>query len=825
MAEVYPFKEIEVKWQKYWEKNKIFKSTGKGKKYYVLEMFPYPSGYLHMGHVRVYCIGDVIANFMRMKGYDVIHPMGYDAFGLPAENAAIKNKIHPSEWTYKNIDHAREQFKRLGISYDWDREVITCDESYYKWNQWFFIKFYEKGLVYKKETSVNWCDCCKTVLANEQVHNGKCWRCDSNVIQKNLAQWYFKITNYAQELLDRHKEIDWLEKVKIMQENWIGKSQGVTIFFKEEKTGETIPVFTTRPDTIFGATYVVLASEHPFVNKIKEMIDEKKRVEIEKFQEKVKKIDKTVETLLQIEKEGIDTGIFAINPVNGNKVPIWLANYVLMDYGTGAIMAVPTHDSRDFIFAKKYGLPMIIVIQPEKEKLDLEKMNAAYEGKGILVNSGDFNGIDNETAKEKISNWMEKKGIGEKTIQYKLKDWLISRQRYWGTPIPVIYCDRCGIVMEKIENLPVILPKDIEFTGKGNPLETSNSFIHAKCPKCGKDARRETDTMDTFVDSSWYFARYCDPKNNKLPFDIEKANRELPVDQYVGGAEHACMHLIYARFFTYIMRDLRLLNINEPFKKLLNQGMVIKDGAKMSKSKGNTVSPDDLIKKYGADTARLFMIFAAPPQQDLEWSDTGVEGAFRFLNKIWKKINFLKEYIKSVTGDITYDEYDEDKNKLIRKVHQTIKKVTNDIEKEQQFNTMIAAIMELYNTFSDILFDIKNQIELKLIKFTIKNMILLLAPTVPHFAEELWELIGEKPSVLKQKWPEYDKRFIEEENIEFVIQINGKIRERINIKKDLSQIEVEKIAFNNKKIIDLIAEKQIIKKIFVNNKLLNIVIK
>ena len=825
MSEFYPFKEIEKKWQKYWEENKIFKTTGKGKKYYVLEMFPYPSGYLHMGHVRVYCIGDVIANFMRMKGYDVIHPMGFDAFGLPAENAAIQNKIHPAEWTYKNISHAREQFKKMGISYDWDREIITCDETYYKWNQWFFIKFYEKGLVYRKETSVNWCNSCNTVLANEQVHNGKCWRCDSDVIQKNLAQWFFKITNYAEELLFRHKEIDWLEKVKIMQENWIGKSTGVKIFFKEEKTGEIITVFTTRPDTIFGATYVVLAPKHPFVEKIKSMVDFKKCEEIKKFQEKVKHIDKTVETLLHIEKEGIDTGVYAINPVNGRKVPVWIANYVLMEYGTGAIMAVPTHDSRDFAFAKKYGLPMIIVIQPGDKELILEKMQDAYEENGILVNSGEFTGLDNEIAKEKIADWMEEKGIGEKTVQYKLKDWLISRQRYWGTPIPVIYCDNCGIVLEKIENLPVKLPKDIEFTGKGNPLETSKTFINTKCPKCGNNARRETDTMDTFVDSSWYFARYCDPKNNDMPFDFEKAKHELPVDQYVGGAEHACMHLIYSRFFTYVMRDLGLLKINEPFKKLLNQGMVIKDGAKMSKSKGNTVSPDELIEKYGADTARLFMIFASPPQQDLEWADTGVEGAFRFLNKLWRKVEFYCEHIKMLNDiNIEYETLEESRKALVRKLHQTIKKVTNDIEKEQQLNTMIAAIMELYNTFSEISFDIKNPKELKLIKYVIKNMILLLAPTVPHFAEELWGKIGEKPSILKQPWPEYNDKLTEEEIIEFVIQINGKIRERINIKKDLSQSQIEEIVFKNKKIIDYINGKQILKKIFIKEKLLNIVL-
>ena len=513
----YNFKDIEKKWQKRWADKNIFtakKDSGR-KKYYVLEMFPYPSGYLHMGHVRVYCIGDIIANYMRMQGYEVIHPMGYDAFGLPAENAAIKNKIHPAEWTYSNIDHARGQFKKIGISYDWTREIATCDESYYKWNQWFFIKFFEKGLAYRKNSAVNWCDDCKTVLANEQVHDGKCWRCENPVTQRDLSQWFFKTTAYSQELLDGHNEIDWPERVIIMQKNWIGRSTGVTILFKEAKTGEEIPVFTTRCDTIFGATYVVLASEHPLVEKIKGMVDAKKKKEIIGFQDKCKKIDKTVETMLQLEKEGVDTGVLAINPVNGNKVPIYIGNYVLMDYGTGAIMAVPTHDSRDFAFAAKYNLPMIIVIQPKDKKLKLEDMKDAYEDEGVLVNSEQFNGIGNLEAIEKIADWMESKGIGKKSVHYKLKDWLISRQRYWGTPIPAIYCDKCGIVMEKESNLPVILPKDIEFTGSGNPLETSKSFLKAKCPNCGGEARRETDTMDTFVDSSWYFARYCDPKNDK----------------------------------------------------------------------------------------------------------------------------------------------------------------------------------------------------------------------------------------------------------------------------------------------------------------------
>ncbi|HDQ25836.1 MAG TPA: leucine--tRNA ligase, partial [bacterium] len=672
MSEHYPHRQTEQKWQKFWEETGAFKATGKGDKYYVLEMFPYPSGYLHMGHVRVYCIGDVIAHYMRMKGYDVIHPMGYDAFGLPAENAAIKNKVHPAEWTYKNIEHARGQFKKLGISYDNEREIATCDEEYYRWNQWLFIKFLEKGLAYRKAQPVNWCDDCGTVLANEQVHEGKCWRCESDVRQKELTQWFFKTTAYAQELLDGHEKIDWPERVLAMQRNWIGRSEGARIMFKEEKSGQEIPVFTTRPDTIFGATYVVLAAEHPVAAKLIEAAPGGIKQKLEAFREKVKKMDVTIDTLVNMEKEGIDTGFFAVNPVNNRRVPIWIGNYVLMGYGTGAIMAVPTHDSRDFKFAKKYGLPMIVVIQPEGEKLSPETMQDAHEGDGVLVNSGEFDSVPNEEAKAKISEWMCAKGFAVKEINYRLKDWLLSRQRYWGTPIPVVYCDKCGVVPEKEENLPVRLPRDIEFTGKGNPLEASKQFLEVKCPKCGGGARRETDTMDTFVDSSWYFMRYCDPKNKSLPIGKEKAARELPVDQYVGGPEHACMHLIYARFFTYVMRDLGLISFDEPFKKLLTQGMVVKDGNKMSKSKGNTVSPDDMIEKYGADIARLFMLFAAPPPADLEWSDEGVEGASRFINRLWRKIILYEPLIKNEGMEFEPESLNDGEKKLLRKMHRSI---------------------------------------------------------------------------------------------------------------------------------------------------------
>ncbi|MCU0821062.1 MAG: leucine--tRNA ligase [Spirochaetes bacterium] len=823
----YNFKEIESKWQKIWESRGVFKTrrdSGR-KKYYVLEMFPYPSGYLHMGHVRVYCIGDIIASYMRMKGYDVIHPMGYDAFGLPAENAAIKNKIHPAEWTYSNIDHARGQFKKLGISYDWDREVATCDESYYKWNQWLFIKFFEKGLAYRKKSAVNWCESCRTVLANEQVHDGRCWRCENVVTQKNLFQWFFKTTAYSQELLDGHDTIDWPERVILMQKNWIGRSTGVTIFFKLQKTDEEIPVFTTRPDTIFGATYVVLAPEHPTVEKIKGMAGADRKKEIEEFQEKCAHIDKTVETMLHIEKEGIDTGIMAVNPVNGNKIPVFIGNYVLMDYGTGAIMAVPTHDSRDFQFAKKYKLPMIIVIEPKGKKLILEEMADAYEDAGVLVNSGDFNGLENETAKEKIADWMEKNGTGKKSVHYRLKDWLLSRQRYWGTPIPALYCDKCGIVMEKEKNLPVVLPKDIEFTGSGNPLETSKTFLNAACPVCGGKAKRETDTMDTFVDSSWYFIRYCDPKNTNECISKKVADTEMPVDQYVGGPEHACMHLIYARFFTRVMRDMGLISCDEPFKKLLTQGMVIKDGNKMSKSKGNTVSPDDIIETYGADTARLFMLFASPPDKDLEWSDKGIEGCYRFIMRIWRFLTKYSEYYDS-QADPGSLKLTESLSGLRCETHRTVKAVTNDIGERMQFNTAIARMMELVNAAYKI---DENELGTEAGKAVISEMfskfVPMLAPFIPHVANEMWEMLGHKEILVNHPWPDFIDALTVRDEIEVVFQINGKIRSKASVPSDTGKEAMEKIAREDDKIKTSLEGKTIVKTIIVPGKLVNFVIK
>jgi len=756
--------------------------------------------------------------------------MGYDAFGLPAENAAIKNNIHPAKWTRKNIEHARGQFEKLGMSYDWDRELATCDESYYRWNQWLFIKFFKKGLAYKKDSSVNWCESCDTVLANEQVHEGRCWRCENEVVQKNLAQWFFKTTAYSQELLDGHNDIEWPERVLAMQRNWIGKSTGVTIYFKEMSTEKQIPVFTTRPDTIFGATYVVLAAEHPMTEEIIKMVPEDKKREIEKFREKCRKIDKTVETMLHIEKEGLDTGIFAVNPVNGKQIPIFIGNYVLMDYGTGAIMAVPTHDSRDFQFAKKYNLEMVVVIEPSGGKLDTGEMQDAHEGSGVLVNSGGFNGLDNTEAIEKIADWMEKEGIGKKSVNYKFKDWLLSRQRYWGTPIPAVYCDKCGIVMEKEENLPVKLPEDIEFTGKGNPLETSKSFLAAECPKCGGSARRETDTMDTFVDSSWYFIRYCDAKNETECISRDKADRELAVDQYVGGPEHACMHLIYARFFTKVMRDMGLISIDEPFKRLLTQGMVVKDGNKMSKSKGNTVSPDDMVEKYGSDTARLFMLFAAPPPADLEWSDRGVEGASRFLKKVWKLLGGYADKIKSENSAeslFNIDKLSPELKQLARKTHQTIKKVSVDVGEIQQFNTAVAALMELYNLANKnrISESTKDSEELKMMRFFTENFIKLLAPFAPHFSEEIWSRMGNTQSIFRSKWPEYDESLTAEDTIEFVVQVMGRIRAKFSVVPGISREKAEEMAFADEKVKEYTDEKEIVKIIFVPDKLLNIVVK
>ena len=807
----YPYREIEKKWQKSWADKKQFHVAEEPdkKKYYVLEMFPYPSGRLHMGHLRVYCIGDVLAHFYRMNGYNVLHPMGFDAFGLPAENAAIENKIHPAEWTYKNIDSVRDQLLAMGISYDWSREITTCDEDYYRWTQWLFLKFFEQGLVYRKRDAVNWCETCATVLANEQVEDGNCWRCSTRVTQKEVDAWYFRITDYAQALLDdiRLLEPGWPERILLMQKNWIGRSEGVEIFFRLAG-GEQVPVFTTRVDTIFGATYLVMAPEHPLVEKIKKMPGARTK-EIDSFVEKVRKIDKTLRTALELEKEGVFTGITAVNPVNNEKIPVWLGNYVLLEYGTGAIMAVPTHDQRDFLFAKKYGLGLRVVIQPQGQSLKEEKMASAYEGDGTQVNSGQFDGLPNRQAMEKIAGWMEKTGIGKRQVNFRLRDWSISRQRFWGEPIPMIHCKKCGIVPVPEKDLPVRLPKEMRFDLKGiSPLASAPEFYKVECPKCKSQATRETDTMDCFVASSWYFARYVSPGEKKLPFTRKAADYWLPVDQYIGGPEHACKHLIYARFFEKVMKKIGLMASDEPFSRLLTQGIVYKDGFKMSKSKGNVVSPDELIDKYGADTARLFILFAAPPEVDLEWNDQGVEGCSRFLNRIWKMLD-RKEQGKAP---------DAEKTELKRITHLTVKRVTNDIGREFHFNTAISAMMELTNAM--VVFPAT---EIPEYRDAMEKLLVLLAPFAPHICEELWQKTGHNESILKQKWPSYEESALVQSEMLIVVQVNGRLRHRINVPAEWSEDRVKEKVMSEEKLKPYLEKAQVRQVVYVPKKLVNIV--
>jgi len=699
MNERYVPQEIEAKWQKHWLEQNAFNTelNRQRPEYYVLEMFPYPSGNLHMGHVRNYSIGDVIARFKVMQGYNVLHPMGWDAFGMPAENAAIKHGVHPAEWTWKNIDNMRRQQQEMGLSYDWNREVATCHPDYYKWTQWLFLLFYERGLAYKKKAAVNWCDQCNTVLANEQVIEGNCWRCDSVVVKKELEQWFFKITDYADRLLKDLSELKgWPERVKIMQENWIGRSEGAEFSFDVSEIGEKIPVYTTRHDTVFGVSYVVLAPEHPLVEKL---IDGKANaLVIRDFVDKVRNQSEITRTSNEIEKEGMFTGSYAVNPFTGEQVPIWIANYVLFEYGTGAVMGVPAHDERDWQFATKYNLPKRLVIDWQNGESCLDNMTGAYDGPGVLVNSGQFTGMENEAAKTAIANWLEEQGIGKRRINYRLRDWLVSRQRYWGAPIPIIYCPQCGVVPVAKDQLPVMLPENVRFDGGSvSPLGQVDEFVNCTCPKCGGKARRETDTMDTFICSSWYYLRYTDPRNSTVPFDSSKADYWMPVDQYIGGIEHAILHLLYSRFFTKVLKDAGLVNFNEPFKNLLTQGMVIKDGAKMSKSKGNVVSPEEIIGKYGADTARLFILFAAPPERDLEWSDQGVEGAYRFLGRVWRIVGHFANLVAEGADDYDRSALGKEERELRRVLHVTIKKVTEDSGNRFNFNTAISASMELGN--------------------------------------------------------------------------------------------------------------------------------
>lgn len=825
----YNFSDVEKKWQKKWEEANIFKTRDKTDKdnYYVLEMFPYPSGNLHMGHVRVYSIGDVIARFKRMNGFNVLHPMGWDAFGLPAENAAIKHgNIHPAEWTWDNIANMKKQMKALGLSYDWDREVTTAYPDYYKWTQWFFVQMYKKGLAYKEKSSVNWCPGCETVLANEQVISNQCERCDSEVEQKELEQWFFKITDYADRLLEDHKLLDWPEKVKTMQKNWIGRSEGMRINFPLKDNNKELEVFTTRPDTIYGATYMVLAPEHPLVNELITGTDREK--EVRDFINQVKKQKEMERTSPESEKKGMFTGGYCVNPLTGEDIPIMIANYVLMGYGTGAIMAVPAHDQRDLDFALKYDLPVRVVIQPEEreEELTAETLaGEAYTGDGYLINSGKYNGLSVEETFDRMAEDMEKEGIGKLEVNYRLRDWLISRQRYWGTPIPIVYCEGCGPVAIPEEKLPVELPHDVEFSPTGeSPLGKVEEFVNTVCPECGGPARRETDTMDTFVDSSWYFLRYIDPDNEQLPVAKDKAETWFPVDQYIGGIEHAILHLLYARFFTKMICDLDLIDEVEPFSKWLAQGMVLQDGAKMSKSKGNVVDPREILKKYGADTARLFILFASPPDKDLEWSDDGVEGSQRFLNRVWRLVSDNITEMKAVTGKLNKSSFKKEEKDLYRQLHIAIKRVTEDVGQRLNLNTAISGIMELTNATYNYLNNVEDP-DYSLLKEVIVNELLLLAPFAPHMTEELWAELGNDGFIYNETWPVYEKEALKKDEITIVVQVNGKVRDKVQVAADIEEDKLKKTVLAREKVKNYIEGKEIVKTIVVPKKLVNLVIK
>lgn len=828
IQEKYAPHDIEAKWQKYWEENKTFKvEMDKDKpKSYVLEMFPYPSGNLHMGHVRNYSIGDVIARFRTMKGFNVLHPMGWDSFGMPAENAAIKHNIPPKKWTLENIANMTRQLKALGLSYDWDREVTTCKEDYYKWTQWFFELFYKRGLAVKKESAVNWCDTCNTVLANEQVIDGKCWRCDHEVVKKDLSQWFFKITDYADELL---KDLDllpgWPERVKTMQHNWIGRSEGLEFSFEIPALNDTVAVYTTRPDTAYGVTFMALAAEHPLIKKICE--NNPKADEINAFCERVRNQSEIERTSSESEKEGVFTGVYCINPFTGRKVEIWVTNYVLYDYGTGAVMGVPTGDQRDWMFADKYGIEKIVTICPIGKELKLEEMTCAYEEKeGMLVNSGEFTGMEMHKAMSAIMDKAEAEGFGKRRVNYRLRDWLISRQRYWGAPIPIIYCPHCGEVLVPEDQLPVRLPEDVSFNaGAKSPLATSEEFVHCKCPKCGADATRETDTMDTFLCSSWYYLRYTDAYNDKMPFDKELNNYWGPVDQYIGGIEHAILHLLYSRFFVKVLRDAGLVDYDEPFSNLLTQGMVIKDGAKMSKSLGNVVSPEEILSKYGADTARLFILFAAPPERELEWSDQGVEGSFRFLNRIWRIVQAFEAVLAQKVTEYDHSNLSEADKDLRRVLHSSIKKVTNDIETRFNFNTAISTMMELVNALYAYK-EAAKEPNAGLVYEAISDLIKMMSPFVPHITEELWRgAIDANSSVHEQSWPECDEEALKVDNVEIVLQVNGKVRGRLTVPAEATKEELEKIAMADANVQAHIGDATVRKVICVPGRLVNIVAK
>ena len=827
MEERYQPKKIEEKWQRIWEEGKSFRVSENSRlpKYYLLEMFPYPSGQIHMGHVRNYSIGDVIARYKRMRGYNVLHPMGWDAFGLPAENAAIERGVHPAKWTMENIAYMRDQLKKMGFSYDWEREFATCDESYYRWEQLFFIEMFRRGLAYKKLSTVNWCEKCRTVLANEQVEGGKCWRCEQEVGVRELEQWFFRTTAYAEELLGELDHLTgWPEKVLAMQRNWIGKSVGAEILFPLMGREEALNVFTTRQDTVYGATFVSLAVEHPLALELSRSTPQERTVR--EFVERIQRINQTRRGADEAEKEGLFTGAYCMNPFTGEKIPIYLANFVLMEYGTGAVMAVPAHDQRDFEFARKYGLPVRVVIQPQGKRIKAEEMAEAFVEDGVMVSSGPFTGLRSSEGREKLAAYLEEKGWGKKDIRYRLRDWGISRQRYWGAPIPILYCDSCGALPVPEAELPVVLPKDVEFSGEGgSPLAKLPEFFKASCPKCGGPARRETDTMDTFVESSWYFARYACPDEQDAPLDKARVAYWMPVDQYIGGIEHAVLHLLYARFFTKVLRDLGWIALGEPFTNLLTQGMVIKDGAKMSKSKGNVVDPDFLIERYGADTARLFALFAAPPEKDLDWSDQGVEGAYRFLTRLWRFVSQYRDALASAASDLDPKELSPTLRELRRQIHRTIKKVTDDIEGRFHFNTAIAAVMELINALSLAGKDESVwQDGTPLIKVGVETLVVLLYPFVPHIASELWESLGHRNSLEEIRWPGYSEEALEEERWLIVVQVDGRVRGRITVPADASNEFIEAEALADPKVKGFLHGKEIQRVIQVPRRLVNIVL-
>ena len=825
MKQSYFPQEIEKKWQKNWEESGAFKTPDDSEKpkYYALSMFPYPSGKLHMGHVRNYTITDVIARFKKAQGYNVLHPMGWDSFGLPAENAAMKHGADPETWTDENIAYMTKQLKMLGLSYDWDREVTTCKPDYYKWTQWLFLQLYKKGLAYKKEAAVNWCENCATVLANEQVIDGKCWRCDGEVEKKYLSQWFLKITDYADVLLKDLDKLDgWGDNVKTMQENWIGKSHGAIIKFKvKEIDGLEVPVYTTRPDTVYGITYLVVAPEYKDIEKL---TTPENKAKVEEYRANARKMSEIERLSTDRVKTGVPLGTHCINPFNGEEFPLWTADYALVEYGTGAVMAVPTHDTRDFDFAKKYNLPMKVVIENPSNPSDCK--NEAYIEPGILLNSGEFNGMKNEDAKKAITEKAVKEGYGEFKTQYRLRDWLISRQRYWGAPIPVVYCDKCGIVPVDEKDLPVMLPKDVDFSVVGkSPITTSKTFAQTTCPHCGGPARRETDTMDTFVCSSWYYLRYSDAKNSEKPFDRNLVNKWLPVDQYVGGIEHAILHLLYSRFFTKALRDLGLLDFDEPFKNLLTQGMVLKDGSKMSKSKGNTVDPDEIFENYGADTARLFILSDSPPARDFDWSDAGVEGCYKFLNRVWRLVASNADDI-SLDYSLTYP-LKKDNDDLVRIIHMAIKGITNDISNDFQFNTVISKYRELTNAIYDWQGKKTNldDEDKNVLSFAIVALLKLMSPVAVHLTEEAWHELGGKNSIHEEPWLEWDENLAKASSITLVVQVNGKVKDKIEVDEGLSQDEMKEVALNSSKIKELTTGRDIVKVIVVPKKLVNIVIK